>query len=224
MKILEVKNLSVTINGKEILKDINFSLNEGEILSVIGPNGGGKTTLLKSILKVIPYKGEIYIKENYKIGYLPQNIESTSNIPITVYEMLKFFTNTKKTKIEEILKTLNLSEYKNELFKDLSGGLKQRTLIALSILTESKILLLDEPTNNLDLNAQNEFYELIKRLKNEYKISAIIVSHDIGVVSAISDNVLCLNKVMHYHGEPKLDEKLLCKLYQGEVKIILHAH
>ncbi len=224
LKVLEVKNLSVYIDGKEILKDINFSLNESELLIVIGPNGGGKTTLLKAILKIIPYKGEVYIKENYKIGYLPQNIENISNIPITIYEILKFFTNVKKSKIEEIMEIFELKNYKNELFKNVSGGLKQRTLIALSILTGSNILLLDEPTNNLDLNAQREFYELIKKLKKDFKISTIMVSHDIGIVSAIADNVLCLNKVMYYHGEPNLNEKLLCELYGNEIKIIFHAH
>jgi zinc transport system ATP-binding protein len=224
MSILEVKNLSVKLDGKEIIKNINFSLNEGEILLVIGPNGGGKTTLLKAILKIIPYSGEIYIKNNYKIGYLPQNIDNISKIPIVVFEMFKFFTDAKKEKIYEVLEFFNLTHYKNELFKNLSGGLKQRVLIALSILTNSKILLLDEPTNNLDLNAQNEFYNLIKKLKEEYKISMIIVSHDIGIVNAIADNVLCLNRVMFYHGKPNLTEKELCELYGNEVKLIIHAH
>jgi len=224
MNVLEVKNLRVYINNKEILKDISFSLKEAEILVVIGPNGGGKTTLLKSILKIIPYEGEIHIKENYKIGYVPQNLENISNLPITTYEMLKFFTNSNSEKIEEILKTFNLSDYKNELFKNLSGGLKQRVLISISILKDSKILLLDEPTNNLDINAQKEFYELIKNLKENYKISIIMVSHDIGVVSAIADNVLCLNKTMFYHGKPELTEKLLNRLYQNEIRVIFHAH
>jgi zinc transport system ATP-binding protein len=224
MSILEVKNLSVKLDGKEIIKNINFSLNEGEILLVIGPNGGGKTTLLKAILKIIPYSGEIYIKNNYKIGYLPQNIDNISKIPIVVFEMFKFFTDAKKEKIYEVLEFFNLTHYKNELFKNLSGGLKQRVLIALSILTNSKILLLDEPTNNLDLNAQNEFYNLIKKLKEEYRISMIIVSHDIGIVNAIADNVLCLNRVMFYHGKPNLTEKELCELYGNEVKLIIHAH
>jgi zinc transport system ATP-binding protein len=224
MSILEVKNLSVKLDGKEIIKNINFSLNEGEILLVIGPNGGGKTTLLKAILKIIPYSGEIYIKNNYKIGYLPQNIDNISKIPIVVFEMFKFFTDAKKEEIYEVLEFFNLTHYKNELFKNLSGGLKQRVLIALSILTNSKILLLDEPTNNLDLSAQNEFYNLIKKLKEEYRISMIIVSHDIGIVNAIADNVLCLNRVMFYHGKPNLTEKELCELYGNEVKLIIHAH
>jgi ABC-type Mn/Zn transport systems, ATPase component len=224
MSILEVKNLSVKLDGKEIIKNINFSLNEGEILLVIGPNGGGKTTLLKAILKIIPYDGEVIIKNNYKIGYLPQNIDNISKIPIVVFEMFKFFTDAKKEKIYEVLEFFNLTHYKNELFKNLSGGLKQRVLIALSILTNSKILLLDEPTNNLDLNAQNEFYTLIKKLKEEYRISMIIVSHDIGIVNAIADNVLCLNRIMFYHGKPNLTEKELCELYGNEVKLIIHAH
>jgi zinc transport system ATP-binding protein len=224
MSILEVKNLSVKLDGKEIIKNINFSLNEGEILLVIGPNGGGKTTLLKAILKIIPSDGEVIIKNNYKIGYLPQNIDNISKIPIVVFEMFKFFTDAKKEEIYEVLEFFNLTHYKNELFKNLSGGLKQRVLIALSILTNSKILLLDEPTNNLDLNAQNEFYNLIKKLKEEYRISMIIVSHDIGIVNAIADNVLCLNRVMFYHGKPNLTEKELCELYGNEVKLIIHAH
>jgi ABC-type Mn/Zn transport systems, ATPase component len=102
MSILEVKNLSVKLDGKEIIKNINFSLNEGEILLVIGPNGGGKTTLLKAILKIIPYDGEVIIKNNYKIGYLPQNIDNISKIPIVVFEMFKFFTDAKKEKIYEV--------------------------------------------------------------------------------------------------------------------------
>ncbi len=224
MPILQVKDLTVRLNDKEVLKDINFTLNEGEILLVIGPNGGGKTTLLKAILKIVPYEGEVYIKEGYKIGYLPQNVENISNLPITIYEMLKFFTRAKKSQIEEVLKFFSLLEHKDELFKNVSGGQKQRTLIALSILTNSRILLLDEPTNNLDLNAQKEFYQLIKKLRDEYKVSIIMVSHDIGVVTTIADSVLCLNKFMFYHGEPKLTEKLLNRLYGNEIRVILHGH
>lgn len=224
MSILEVKNLSVILDNKEILKDISFSLNEGEILLVIGPNGGGKTTLLKAILNIIPYSGKIYIKQGYKLGYVPQNLENVSNLPICVFEMFKFFTNASSKKVEEIMEFFKLREYKDELFKNLSGGLKQKVLISISILKDSKILLLDEPTNNLDVSAQNEFYRLIKELREKYGVSFIIVSHDIGIVNSTADKILCLNKVMYYHGIVKVDEEIIRKLYQSEVKIILHDH
>lgn len=224
MSILEVKSLSVVLNNKEILRDINFSLNEGEILIVVGPNGGGKTTLLKAILNIIPYSGEIYIKESYKLGYVPQNLENVSNLPICVFEMFKLFTNASNKRIEEIMEFFKLKEYKDELFKNLSGGQKQKVLISIAILKDSKILLLDEPTNNLDINSQTEFYKLIRELREKYGVSFIIVSHDIGIVNSIADKVLCLNKIMYYHGNRKIDEEIIKKLYQSDVKIMLHDH
>jgi zinc transport system ATP-binding protein len=226
MIVLKVSRLSVIIGKNEILKDISFELNEGEILIIVGPNGAGKTTLLKSILKMVPYKGEIYLKDGYKIGYLPQNFQSSSNLPITTYEVLNISTHKKKNEIIEIMKKFEIYDYKDELFKNLSGGLKQRTLIARSILNGNKILILDEPTNNLDLKAQSEFYEFIKRLRDEHQVSIILVSHDVGIISTIADNVICLNRTIFYHGKPdkNFNLELIRKLYNQEVYFLLHAH
>ncbi len=225
--ILEVRNLRVELDGKLILDGISFKLYEGEILAVLGPNGAGKSTLLKAILGMVPYEGEIYIDPDYKPGYIPQALMDMGKLPATAYDVITMgFSRYDRDKLVEVAKKLDIEQYLDSLFVNLSGGLKQRTLIAKALVYGSRILLLDEPTSNLDIQSQKRFYSILKDLKEKEKISAIMVSHDLGVVTSYADRVLCLNVRMFYHGKPgkELNIDLIRKVYGHDVGVIIHDH
>ncbi len=225
--ILRVRNLSVVLDGKKILEDISFDLYEGEILAVLGPNGAGKSTLLKAILGMTPYTGEVYIAPGYRPGYIPQALVDMGKLPATARDVIVMgFRGYSREEVLEAARKLNIESHLDDLFVNLSGGLKQRTLIAKALVYGSRILLLDEPTSNLDIQSQRRFYDILKQLKEKEKISAIMVSHDLGVVSSYADRVLCLNVKMFYHGAPgkELNIDLIRKVYGHDVGVIIHDH
>jgi zinc transport system ATP-binding protein len=224
--ILDVKNLCVSLGGEEILKNLSFSVYEDEVLAILGPNGGGKTTLLKALLNIVPYKGEIKWKENIKIGYVPQRLNQIKDVPLNIKEFFEL----EDIKLEEtlnILKILGLNE--DVLFKkinELSSGQFQRILIGWSIAKDPEVLLFDEPLTGIDIGGQETVYNLLAKLKKEKKFTIIFVTHELSIVNNLADNVLCLNKQMLCNSTPEkvLNPELLSKLYSEEVKFYHHTH
>ena len=224
--ILDVKNLCVSLGGEEILKNLSFSVYEDEVLAILGPNGGGKTTLLKALLNIVPYKGEIKWKENIKIGYVPQRLNQIKDVPLNIKEFFEL----EDIKLEEtlnILKILGLNE--DVLFKkinELSSGQFQRILIGWSIAKDPEVLLFDEPLTGIDIGGQETVYNLLAKLKKEKKFTIIFVTHELSIVNNLADNVLCLNKQMLCNSAPEkvLNPELLSKLYSEEVKFYHHTH
>ncbi len=243
MNAIEVFDLCVSFGKKEILKDVNICVREGEFWGIIGPNGGGKTTFLRSILGILkPSSGSIKIfgrspKEASRlgfIGYLPQKRESI-NLSLTPFEIVLLGTVSRKNLIspfskeevkraEYFLDLLGMGEKMKLPFNLLSGGEKQRTFIARALVAKPKILLLDEPNTGVDVVAQEGFYQLLKRLKEELNLTILMVSHDVGVVSNFVDKVACLNRKLHFAGDPRraLDCRLLEELYGSPVEIYIH--
>ena len=224
MRIIEVKNLNYIINGISILKDINFHINAGDYTAVVGPNGGGKTTLINTILGLKKgWTGEIKLfnqkledfKEWQKIGYVPQRvIEFDQKFPITVFETVKlgrmynfkkFWRNhTKDIKtINDIIEALGISDLKNKLIGELSGGQKQRVMIARALASEPELLLLDEPNTGIDNETQQEFYNILKRLNKEQKITIIFITHDIGVIEDSINSIISINKEILKSDQPR---------------------
>ncbi len=224
MRIIEVKNLNYIINGISILKDINFHINAGDYTAVVGPNGGGKTTLINTILGLKKgWTGEIKLfnqkledfKEWQKIGYVPQRvIEFDQKFPITVFETVKlgrmynfkkFLRNhTKDIKtINDIIEALGISDLKNKLIGELSGGQKQRVMIARALASEPELLLLDEPNTGIDNETQQEFYNILKRLNKEQKITIIFITHDIGVIEDSINSIISINKEILKSDQPR---------------------
>ncbi|WP_188020346.1 metal ABC transporter ATP-binding protein [Deferribacter autotrophicus] len=243
--VIEIKNLDVKINNKLILQNINLTLKEKEIMAIVGPNGGGKTTLIKTILGFYkPSAGTIKImgKQFQKIpkgliGYLPQKDLINYNFPILVYDVvlmgrriLKKFLEKTTDKDKEIcldaLDKVGMSGYLNRPFNKLSGGQKQRVLIARLLAMKPKILLFDEPATGLDVVGQEDFYELINKLKEEEKISILMVTHDIGVISSYVDMIACLNRTIHYHGPPEhgIQPEILEKVFGKNIQFVIHDH
>jgi zinc transport system ATP-binding protein len=210
-----------------VLEDINLELKDKEFLAIIGPNGGGKTTLLKLILGFLkPTKGEIFLyqkppKENKTlIGYVPQHTNFSTDIPIRVFDVIMqgrlkkfkfFYTQKDKLKAEEVLEKLKITHLKNKKIKDLSGGERQKVLIARALITEPKIIIMDEPTSAIDPNGQKEILDLIESLE----ITRVVVSHDIKILFRKVDKIAYINKKAIIHDGPKLNipnDKHFCEV------------
>ena len=245
MAAIEIRNLTIKRNGKVILQNVNLTVERNQIFAICGPNGGGKTTLLRSIIGIVPFEGTIRVfglppKEAVKkglISYLPQRSPMDYTFPATVYEvvmmgrlkkmgLIKIPSRKDREKVIQSLSIVDMDEFKDKPFSALSGGQQQRVLIARALASEAKILLLDEPITGLDIQAQQVFYTMLTELRKKTDITIVMVSHDIGIVPAFVDAVACLNRVLFYHGAPtqELNIELLKKVYGGDVGILIHGH
>ena len=221
--IVEVKNLSITLNNENILHDISFSVKQGEALAIIGPNGAGKTVLFKALLGLIPYQGEIHWKKGIKIGYVPQkfNIDKLTPLSVKEFFLLKSdrFWFPQNKFLDDIRHELDLvglpTAILRESLGEISGGELQRILIAWAITNHPEVLLFDESTAGIDVGFEETIYTLLRRLQDERGTTVLLISHDLGVVYRHAQNVLCLNKQMICHGKPQevLNPQDLVKLY-----------
>lgn len=203
-KILEVKELYCGYNKKQpILKNINFSIYDNEFIGLIGPNASGKTTLLKTILGIIkPISGRILKKESLKFGYVPQIFTIDETFPFSVYEILSFaflknfkqnLSPQEKKKIDEMINKFKINEIKFTLYRELSGGLKQKVLIIRSLLRQPDILILDEPTNDLDIENTKTILDFLKEIKKQEKFTVILTSHTLETVLNYSEKLFLVN-------------------------------
>ncbi|MBS4538103.1 metal ABC transporter ATP-binding protein [Clostridium sp. D2Q-11] len=235
MNVIEVKDLSVDYGPVRALDNINLQVEKGEFLGIIGPNGGGKTTLLKVLLGLIkPNHGEVEINFKKPIGYVPQFSHFDREFPISVLDVILLgalegkikilhkFKKDQVKKAEEIMKSLGILEFKDRQISQLSGGQLQKVLIARALMVEPEVMILDEPTASLDANSKTEIYNLLKLLNKDKTI--LVVSHDMGVINSYIDTVACLNRNLHYHGDDtKLDQNVLEKVYGCPVELVAHG-
>lgn len=213
-KNIEVKNLSVSYSNSEVLKNISFSINEGDYIGIVGPNGAGKSTLIKALLNLVTENtGEVnYYVDKKFIGYLPQITEASHKMfPASVFEVIstglllrksfpKLITKEDKKKVEESLKLLNIEDLSHKKIGDLSGGQQQRVLLARALVSTPKLLILDEPTSALDPKIRNEFYELLKELNETLKVTIVLISHDIGTIGKYASRLIYLDKTLIFDG------------------------
>ena len=238
-EIVKLENIWAGYDGVPALEDVNLSIEGNDFLGIIGPNGGGKTTLLKIILGLIqPSRGKITVfgkhpKEARKeIGYVPQTRNFPRDFPASVWEVtlmgrlnhsriFSSYCDKDKQIAEEKLKIVGLKDLMHRPVGELSEGQKQRAFIARALASEPKLLLLDEPTASLDTYIQQGIYEILKNLKKNMAI--VLVSHDIGVISSHVDKIACLNRRLFYHHTKEINIKDLEAAYQCPVEIIAHG-
>lgn len=232
--ILKVENLNVGFNGNKVLKDLSFEVKKGDIMAIIGPNGAGKTVLFRTLLKLVPYSGEIEWQEGIKVGYVPQRFIVERDLPLSVKEFLEY-KNRDKKKVTEVLKWVGfqtrdehhlIHHLLNLPLGALSGGELQKVLIAFALLGEPEVLLFDEPTTGIDIGGEETIYNLLRRLRDEHNLTIIFISHDIHVVYEQASSVLCINKEKVCFGPPHqaLSVEELKKLYGTDVGIYPHTH
>ena len=238
-EIVTLKNISVNFEGNTVLHNHNLTIYDDDFIGIIGPNGGGKTTLLKVILGLVkPSEGEIRVfgtspeKARRHIGYVPQMMEVERDFPISVRDTVLMgrlahkglFRSHNKKDFEEVdraLEVVEMSEMKNRKTGSLSGGERQRVMIARALASEPKLLLLDEPTASIDPKLKTDIYDLLNSLKDQMAI--ILVTHDIGVISSHVDKVACLNCQLYYHDSKEIPKETLEAVYQCPVDLISHG-
>lgn len=228
MKILEVKDLSISIAGTPILENINFCVEKGEVLAIIGPNGAGKTVLLKSLIGLMNYSGGVTWAPGIKKGYVPQRMDIETDVPLTVKEFFHLHQSSPTEK--KITEVLGYVQLENKILKsgfgEISVGQRQRILVAWSVLGSPDVLLFDEPTADIDVAGQESIYNMLYHLQTNLGLTVILVSHDLNVVYRHASTVLCLNKKNLCFGTPRdvLNPEQLLSLYGGEKAFFEHKH
>lgn len=221
--IIEIQNASFSYGDEKILENINLNIQKGDYLGIIGPNGGGKTTLIKILLGLLPLSGKIKLfgkdlndfKDWPRIGYISQKAAQIDpNFPITVDGVVSMGIYAKrglfhfpnrhdKEKVDLALKEVEMENYRNRLIGDLSGGQQQRVFIARALVGDPEVLVLDEPTVGVDIKTQEQFYRLLKNFNEKYHLTLILISHDLDVIKKETDKLIYINRSVIYQGSPK---------------------
>jgi zinc transport system ATP-binding protein len=245
--IIEIEDVSFSYGKDEVLANVTLQIHKGDYLGVIGPNGAGKTTLLKLILGLLPLQSGFIklfgqdirdFKGWQKIGYVPQKATSFDvNFPATVMEVVSMgryghiglfhrATENDKKIVRKCLEQVGMWEYRDKLVGDLSGGQQQRVFIARALATEPEVIFLDEPTTGVDEKTQNEFYDLLKKLNQEFSLTLILISHDIGRITKEVMHIACIDKVLCCHLSPEeyIKQSPLLTNTGEQVKIITPHH
>lgn len=235
--LIELKNVTGGYNGEVIVKPTSFSVYQNDFIGIIGPNGGGKTTLIKLILGLIkPYTGQINYfmgKEpaDKLIGYLPQVHHIDKKFPISVRDvvlsglmtkerLIKRFTREEREKADADMERMGILGIGKRAIGELSGGQLQRTFLCRALISSPKLLILDEPNNNVDNRFESNLYTILNDLNKTMAI--MMVSHDIGTISTHIKTIICVNRDVHYHPSNKINEDQL-RAYNCPIQIITHG-
>lgn len=201
--LVALEDVSVAFGGHVVLSDISLAIEPGEIVTVVGPNGSGKSTLLRCIIgAVTPNAGRVIRSPGLRIGYVPQKLHIDPTLPITVRRFLSLPTRISDVDAQEALDRAGAGRLGQRQMASLSGGQFQRVLLARALLSRPQLLILDEATQGLDQPGAAAFYETIERVRREYGCAVLMVSHELHVVMAASDRVICLNTHICCHGTP----------------------
>jgi len=237
--VIELRNVWVNYDDQPALEDIHLTVYQSDFIGLIGPNGGGKTTLLKSIIGLIkPERGKIRVMGKSvdagrcHIGYVPQTVVFDHRFPIRVWEVVQMgllgcrkplqpISKADRETIHVALEQVEMDGLANRAIGDLSVGQRQRVYIARALAVSPQILLLDEPTASVDPQVAGSIYELLRRLNNT--VTIVMVSHDMNAVSSYVKSIGCINRRLHYHGDKEVTEDMLTAIYECPVDLIAHG-
>ena len=233
---VQAEDVTFSYNGNPVLEHVNVVIHQRDFVMIVGPNGGGKTTLLRLILGLLrPTRGHVRVfgqppeQVRHRIGYMPQHAQVDPSFPVTVMDVTLMgrlrgrhfgpFRRQDKQAAREALRLVEIADLEDRPFSDLSGGQRQRTLIARALASEPDLLLLDEPTASLDMAIEQELYDLLKRL-NE-RLTIVMVSHDLGFVSQVVKTVVCVKGQCAIHPTSELTGDKISAIY-GDVRMVRH--
>lgn len=202
--LVTLDNVSIKFNQRNVLSGVSLALQPGRILTLLGPNGAGKSTLVRVVLGLLaPTTGSVKRDPGLRIGYVPQKLHIDPTLPVTVERFMRLTRGSKKAEILPALKRVQAGHLLNAPLQKLSGGETQRVLLARALLNQPQLLVLDEPTQGVDVNGQVSLYDLINQLRVELNCGVLMVSHDLHLVMAKTDEVLCLNHHICCSGTPE---------------------
>lgn len=238
--VIQFEGVAFSYDETPVLEDVNIHISERDFVSIVGPNGGGKTTLIKLILGLLePRRGSVRVfgaapaRARPRIGYMPQHVQFDPQFPVSVLDVVLTgrlgisrtmgpYGAFDKQAARDALNEVGLADLAARPFSAISGGQRQRVLIARALACAPDLLLLDEPTANLDLRVQDDLYELLRNLSA--KVTVVLVSHDVGFVSKFVKTVVCVNRTVHVHGSGDLSNEAIIQLYGRDVRLLHHEH
>ena len=238
MTLVSLHDVTVAYDGCIVLDRVNLEIGDSDFIGVIGPNGGGKTTLVKTIVGVLPYSGSIdftpalFRGSQRLIGYMPQQTKFDRAFPISVREVVMSglqsghgfwsrYTSNDRKKVSALLEMAGINDIADNQISEVSGGQLQRAMLCRAIITDPKLLILDEPTNFVDNRFENELYTMLKQL-NE-RMAIVMVSHDIGTITSVVKEIVCVNRTVHRHHSNIITEEQL-QNYNCPIQIISHGN
>ena len=237
VEVVKLENVWARYNGAHAIENINISIYENDFLGIIGPNGGGKTTLLKVMVGLLkPFRGRVAIfgqtpeSGRDKMGYVPQFRTFDQDFPASVWDVVMMgrlrrgkrrYTADDRKAGADVLRTVGMEEHAKKQIGNLSGGQQQRVLIARALISDPKVLLLDEPTTGVDSAMERGFYDLLGRLKD--RMAIVLVSHDLTAISTYVDKIACMNRKLYYHGSKEISPEMLEATYNCPVELIAHG-
>jgi zinc transport system ATP-binding protein len=237
--VIDMKDVWFSYSRHAVLQNISLEVSEQDFLALIGPNGGGKTTLLKLMMGLLkPDRGIVRLfgkapeQVSHRVGYVPQYTHANDRFPISVFEVVLMgrlhhrhrwlgHNALDRQKALNALEKVEMDPYRDRQIGELSGGQRQRVLIARALATEPEILFLDEPTANVDTHGQTELYEILKALNRQTTI--VVVSHDVMMISSYIKSVGCVNETLHYHGAGEITSEMINMAYQCPVELVAHG-
>lgn len=237
--IIEISNLSFSFEDRPVLDKVNLTVAEHDSVCIVGPNGGGKTTLLKIILGLLaPDQGEVLVlgekpdQARLRIGYVPQYSHYDPRFPVTVLDVVLmgrlghrrvgFYSKEDRNSAMDALATMELSNMADSIFSEISGGQRQRVLIARALTCAEELLILDEPTANIDIHTEMNFFKKLEELND--RMAILMVTHDVGFVSRFFKRVACVNRQVAIHPVSNLTGQLIQDMYHGDVRMVRHDH
>ena len=238
--IIEIRDLWFSFNSMPVLKEVNLTVRRGDFIALLGPNGGGKTTLLKLILGLLkPDRGSIKVfsepagKSTHRIGYMPQHLHVNQGFPISVLDAVLMgklrpgrgwsrYSAKDKIAAQKAMEQMEIWEFRNRHVGELSGGQQQRVFIARALVDEPEVLFLDEPTSSVDTKHQTDLFDILRELNKT--VTIIVVSHDVGIVSTHVKSVACVNQQVFYHDDSEITQEMLEMAYQCcPVDLVAHG-
>jgi zinc transport system ATP-binding protein len=237
--IVEIRNVAFAYNGETVLQDVSLDIRQKDFLAVIGPNGGGKTTLVKLMMGILkPDSGTIRIfgtqprEAVSRMGYVPQDIHVNSGFPISVQDVVRMggirggggwrpFSNKDRSNVRKALERMEIWSFRSRRMDDLSGGQRQRVFLARALVSEPEILFLDEPMSSVDTKGQTDFYDFLLELNKT--VTIVLVSHDAMVISSHAKSVACVNRQIFCHDTPEITKDMLEMAYHCPVELIGHG-